>query len=300
VLGGERESRGDSGDNQIQVGALLSVAVKSVDRGKVAARFRQVRGDQRAVANDGRLKYNQEHGEQPCPRAKHPPCRYEDEHRQQQREQSDERPCFGEDFACVIGIEELSAYGEICRFIRSVCTASWAGVCRGIKQQRNGSDKFCERRMFGIDAVVAAPMPVACVDVDSFVNGLRFVPRGESKLRGKNQQKQSGHRILCFFAGNEGERSGVHLLGVTSTNPLACFPERTFAVIVYHEQSENCNLVGVVIQRAFGAASGSQTGDAAPSAGFPIVCAFFGQDPGWEIKIQKPGQSLNVRLVHVT
>ncbi len=60
-------SRGNSGDNQMQVGALLSVAIEGVHRGKVTARFGQVCGDQRAVADDCRLEHNQEHGEQPSP-----------------------------------------------------------------------------------------------------------------------------------------------------------------------------------------------------------------------------------------
>jgi len=33
-------------------------------------------------------------------------------------------------------------------------------------------------------------VPVACVNVDAFVNSLRFVPRGKRKLRRKNQQQR--------------------------------------------------------------------------------------------------------------
>jgi hypothetical protein len=54
--------------------------------------------------------------------------------------------------------------------------------------------------MLGIDAVVAAPVPVACVNVDAFVNSPRFAPRGKCKFRRKNQQQQRGQRILASAA----------------------------------------------------------------------------------------------------
>jgi hypothetical protein len=117
MLRGECQSCSDSGDNQTQVGALLGVAVKGVNCGKVTARFGQVCGDQRAVADDCRLEYNQEHGKYPGPAAKHPARRYEDEYGQQHREQSDERARFGEDSACIIRIEELAAHRKIARFV---------------------------------------------------------------------------------------------------------------------------------------------------------------------------------------
>ncbi len=41
--------------------------------------------------------------------------------------------------------------------------------------------------MLGIDAVVAAPVPVARENVDAFVNSLRFVPRSKCKFRRKNR-----------------------------------------------------------------------------------------------------------------
>jgi|HubBroStandDraft_6_1064221.scaffolds.fasta_scaffold19839_3 hypothetical protein len=48
--------------------------------------------------------------------------------------------------------------------------------------------------MLGIDPVVAAPVPVACVNVDAFVNSLRFAPRDKCKFRRKDQQQQRGQR----------------------------------------------------------------------------------------------------------
>src|SRR5580704_17065493 len=117
MLRGECQSCSNSGDNETQVGALLGVAVKGVNCGKVTARFGQVRGDQRAVADDCRLEYNQEHRKQPGPPAKHSARRYEEEYRLQQREQSDERAGFGEDSACIIRIEEFATNGKVDRLV---------------------------------------------------------------------------------------------------------------------------------------------------------------------------------------
>src|SRR5580704_15928659 len=78
-----------------------------------------------------------------------------------------------------------------------------------VKQQRNGGDELCERRMLGIDAVVAAPVPVARENVDAFVNSLRFVPRSKCKFRRKNQE-QRGQHMLASPAGNQAEVSYFH------------------------------------------------------------------------------------------
>ncbi len=200
MLRGECESCGNFGDNQMQVGALLGVAVKGVHCGKVTARFGQVCGDQRAVADDCRLKNTTKSvASSPV----HPPNIRRAATKTSIASNRGNNP-MNERVSVRIylhhsnrGIGGPSQNSRICRnYLNRTRGSDFSDV----NQQRNGGDKFCERRMLEDYAVVVASVPVACVNFNGFVDSLRFAPRRKAKFRRKNQQQQRRQRGLALAA----------------------------------------------------------------------------------------------------
>ena len=202
VLGDESQSDGEAAGEDALPGGRLEVAVEGVDRGEEEAGGGGVGGDEGGVGEDGGVEDEQGHRQQARAGAKHLAARQEEEAGEQQGEDADghvdaEEEGIGGIVAAVAGIvaeEEFPAAVVGLGFEEAALAGRDFEVER---EERQGGDEFHERRVLGVQAVLAVlPVHVAGEDVVAFVPAWRLLPGGQGNLTDHDEQKR-GRRDPC-------------------------------------------------------------------------------------------------------